>query len=51
MTATVCFLALLDEEVNQSIKAINSEETKARAIKILLRNEARGTQVTGILEK
>jgi hypothetical protein len=44
-------LALLDEEVNQIIDAINFEDIKARAIEKILTNKARGTQLNGILQK
>ena len=53
VTVTVlCFVTFKDEVVNQIINAINSKEIKAKAIQIILRNEARCTQeLTGILEK
>ncbi len=52
VTAMVYFTTLKDEVVNQIINAINFEEIQARAIEIILRNEARGTQLTsGIMEK
>jgi hypothetical protein len=42
ITATVCSATLKDEAVNQIINVINFEEIKARAIVIILRNEAMG---------
>jgi hypothetical protein len=45
------FVATLKDEVlGQIIKAVNFEEMKARAIEIILRNEAKGTQPPGIEE-
>jgi hypothetical protein len=51
VTATSCFATLKDEVENQIINASNFEEIKARAIEIIVRNQARGTQLTGIVEK
>jgi hypothetical protein len=47
LTATICFATFLKAGVvNQMIDAINFEEIQAcRAIEIILRNEARGTQL------
>jgi hypothetical protein len=42
---------LNDKVVDQIMTAINFEETKARAIVVILRNKARGTQLSGIVEK
>jgi hypothetical protein len=51
VTVMVCFTTLKDEVVNQIIDASNFEEGKARTIEIVWRNEARGTQLTSIVEK
>jgi hypothetical protein len=36
--------------VSQIINAIDFEEIKARAMEMILRNEARGAQLTGIVD-
>jgi hypothetical protein len=52
VTATVCFATLKDKAVNQIMNAINFlEEIKARGTVIILRNEAKGTRLPGIVEK
>jgi hypothetical protein len=48
---TVCCATLKDEVVNQILNAMNFEKRMARAIEIILRHKARGTQLTGIMEK
>jgi hydrogenase maturation factor HypE len=50
-TATVCIVALYEGVVDQIMNAINFEEIKARAIVVILRKEARGAQLNGIVEK
>jgi hypothetical protein len=52
VTVMVYFVTLKDEVVNQIINAVNFEEIKARgAIETILRNQARDTCLTDIIEK
>jgi hypothetical protein len=50
-TAMICIAALKEGVVNQIMTAIDFEEIKARAIVVILRNELRVAQPSGIMEK
>jgi hypothetical protein len=51
VTGMVCFVTLKDKVVNPILNAINFEEIEAQTIETIVRNKARGTQLTDIVEK
>jgi hypothetical protein len=51
VSAMFCIAPLKVGVEDQNMNAINLEEIKLRAIVVILRNEARGAQVSVILEK